>query len=103
MAGYSRGFERHVAPARWRLPIGHAADRVIAVAWLLLAAVGIVLAGIDIRVNRLPIAILTRAAVVILVLVAVAALVSHSPRLVGIGVAPRRQTHRGRRTRPGPR
>jgi hypothetical protein len=38
----------------WRLPLGRPADAALAAAWLLLAAVGIVLAGIDVRVNRLP-------------------------------------------------
>src|SRR5205823_4741108 len=56
-----------------RLPIRTSAEVVLLVAWLLLVAVGVVLAGIDMRVNRLPLPIVGGCAALLGPLVVVAA------------------------------
>jgi leader peptidase (prepilin peptidase)/N-methyltransferase len=66
----------------WRLPLGRPADAALAVAWFVLAAVGAVLAGIDVRVNRLPRPTIAGAACVVGPLVAVAAVSAGDPGLV---------------------
>jgi leader peptidase (prepilin peptidase)/N-methyltransferase len=69
-----------------RLPLRDAADAVLGGAWLVLAAAGLVLAGIDVHVHRLPRPIIAVTAAVITVLVTVAAFISHSPRRLGNAV-----------------
>src|SRR5262249_28954040 len=66
-----------------RLPLGDAADAVLAAAWLTLAAVGLVLAGVDIQVYRLPRSIIVVTTAVIIAQVTAAALVRHHPGLLG--------------------
>jgi leader peptidase (prepilin peptidase)/N-methyltransferase len=66
----------------WRLPIGRPADVALAVAWLSLGGAGIVLAGIDLRVNRLPRPIIVAAACVLAPLVVVAAVCAGDPGLL---------------------
>jgi leader peptidase (prepilin peptidase)/N-methyltransferase len=65
-----------------RLPLRDAADAILAGAWLTLAAAGLVLAGIDIRVHRLPRPIIAITATVITVEITAAAIVRHHPRLL---------------------
>ncbi len=66
-----------------RLPTGRPADVVLASAWLSMAATGIVLAGIDLRVNRLPRPIVAAAACVIAPLVVATAIYDHDANLLG--------------------
>ncbi len=65
----------------WRLPTRHAADVALLAAWLLLAATGVVLAGVDLRVRRLPRPVLAATAAGIAPLVAVAAACARDPGL----------------------
>lgn len=69
------------AALAWRLPTRNAAEAVLLVAWLVLTAFGVVPAGIDIAVNRLPRPILATAAAVIAPLVAVYAGCARDPGL----------------------
>jgi len=69
------------AALAWRLPTRNAAEAVLLVAWLVLTAVGVVLAGIDALVDRLPRPILAAGAAVIAPLVAVAAGCARDPGL----------------------
>jgi leader peptidase (prepilin peptidase)/N-methyltransferase len=75
------------ATLAWRLPTHHASDRMLAAAWLLLAAVAILLAGIDVRVNRLPLPIVAGSGTAITILVATAALINRSPGALGRAAA----------------
>ncbi len=70
------------AALAWRLPARRPADVVLLVAWLLMTAVGTVLAGVDISAHRLPRPILAGTAAVIGPLVGVAALLARDPRLL---------------------
>jgi leader peptidase (prepilin peptidase)/N-methyltransferase len=56
-------------------------------AWLVLAAVAIPLAGIDIRVNRLPLPIVAGGGTIIITLVAAAAVINRSPGILGRAAA----------------
>ncbi len=67
------------ATLAWRLPVRHQADVWLLGAWLLLTAVGLVLAGIDARVNRLPRPILVVTGGLIGVLVAAAGVAARNP------------------------
>ncbi len=58
------------------------ADAILGLAWLVLAAAGFVLAGVDIHVRRLPRPIIAGTAAVVAGLVTVAALISRNPRLL---------------------
>jgi len=75
------------AALAWRLPAVHSGDQILVAAWLLLAAVAVVLAGIDIRVNRLPLPIVAGGGAVVVTLVAAAALINGSPGMLGRAVA----------------
>jgi leader peptidase (prepilin peptidase) / N-methyltransferase len=65
-----------------RLPLADAADPILAGAWLTLATAGLVLAGVDIQVQRLPRPIIVITAAVITAQITAAALVRHHPRLL---------------------
>jgi leader peptidase (prepilin peptidase)/N-methyltransferase len=69
------------AALAWRLPTRDAAEAVLLAAWLVFTAFGVVLAGIDASVNRLPRPILAAAAAVLGPLVAVAAGCARDPSL----------------------
>ncbi len=69
------------AALAWRLPVRHPADMWLLAAWLLLTTVGLVLAGIDVRVNRLPRPILAVTGGLIGALVAAAAVSARNPGL----------------------
>jgi leader peptidase (prepilin peptidase)/N-methyltransferase len=70
------------AALAWRLPVHDRAEILMLVAWLLLAVVGVVLAGIDLRVNRLPLPLLAVAAALVSPLVALAAASGPGPWLL---------------------
>lgn len=69
------------AALAWRLPAHRPAEIVLLVAWLLMTGLGVVLAGVDVTVHRLPRPILAGTAAVIAPLVAVAALCARDPGL----------------------
>jgi leader peptidase (prepilin peptidase)/N-methyltransferase len=71
-----------------RLPIRTVAEAVLLVAWLVLVAAGVVLSGIDVQVNRLPLPILGGCAALLCPLVIVAAVSARNPSfLVRAGLA----------------
>ena len=69
-----------------RLAVRDPADALLGLAWLVLAGAGLVLAGVDIRAHRLPRPVIAVTAMVVTVLVAAAAVVSHHPWLLGNAV-----------------
>jgi len=70
------------AALAWRLPAHQPGEIVLLVAWLVMTGVGVVLAGIDVAVHRLPRPILAGTATVIGPLAAAAAVSAHDPRLL---------------------
>jgi leader peptidase (prepilin peptidase) / N-methyltransferase len=65
----------------WRLPTRRPAEVVLLVAWLLMTALGVVLAGIDVRVHRLPRPILAGASCAVGPLVSTVAVLDRDPGL----------------------
>jgi leader peptidase (prepilin peptidase) / N-methyltransferase len=65
-----------------RLPIRTVTEVVLLVAWLVLVAAGVILAGIDVQVNRLPLPILGGCTALLCPLVIVAAVSARNPSLL---------------------
>jgi len=66
----------------WQLPTRSSADAALFAAWLLTTGAGVLLAGIDLHVWRLPTPIITGTAVAVAVLVAIAAAADRDPAML---------------------
>jgi len=70
------------AALAWRTPTSHPGPVLLLAAWLVLAAAGTALAGIDITTHRLPRPVTATTATVVAALITAAAASSHQPGLV---------------------